>query len=132
MNETVFTETFIPGELVTQIFVGARATPVVITYNVIDSTPTSLTVKPVDKHPDIGDGIITFTTKKGIPKTYRWGECDRMFVDYLRNSERLPSAILKADFSQKDLNTQIATLKKISDLWSETRRIQTRPKTEES
>ncbi len=127
MNEVVFTETFRPGEMVTQIFVGPRGTPVVVTYNVIDSTPTSLTVRPVGEYPDIEDGIITFTTKKGIPKTYRWGEYDQMFVDYLRNTERLPSAIMKADFSQKDLNTQIATLKKISDLWTETRKAQTFP-----
>lgn len=125
MNETVFTETFIPGELVTQIFVGARATPVVITYNVIDSTPTSLVLKPIGNHPGVGDDIITFTCKKGIPLTYRQNDYDRMFVDYLRNTERLPGAIMKADFNQKDLDRQIASLKKISDLWTEIRRKQT-------
>jgi hypothetical protein len=125
MNETVFTETFIPGELVTQIFVGARATPVVITYNVIDSTPTSLVLKPIGNHLGVGDDIITFTCKKGIPLTYRQNDYDRMFVDYLRNTERLPGAIMKADFNQKDLDRQIASLKKISDLWTEIRRKQT-------
>lgn len=125
MNETVFTETFVPGELVTQIFVGARATPIVITYNVIDSTPTSLVLKPIGNHPDVGDDIITFTNKKGIPQTYRQNDYDRMFVDYLRNTERLPGAIMKADFNQKDLDRQIASLKKISELWMEIRRKQT-------
>lgn len=125
MNETVFTETFVPGELVTQIFVGARATPIVITYNVIDSTPTSLVLKPIGNHPDVGDDIITFTNKKGIPQTYRQNDYDRMFVDYLRNTERLPRAIMKADFNQKDLDRQIASLKKISELWMEIRRKQT-------
>ncbi len=125
MNETVFTETFIPGELVTQIFVGAKATPVVITYNVIDSTLTSLVLKPIGNHPDVGDDIITFTNKKGIPQTYRQNDYDRMFVDYLRNTERLPGAIMKADFNQKDLDRQIASLKKISELWTEIRRKQT-------
>jgi hypothetical protein len=125
MNETVFTETFVPGELVTQIFVGARATPVVITYNVIDSTPTSLVLKPIGNHSGVGDDIITFTCKKGIPLTYRQNDYDRMFVDYLRNTERLPGAIMKADFNQKDLDRQIASLKKISDLWTEIRRKQT-------
>lgn len=125
MKETVFTETFVPGELVTQIFLGARATPVVITYNVIDSTPTSLVLKPIGNHPDVGDDIITFTNKKGIPQTYRQNDYDRMFVDYLRNTERLPRAIMKADFNQKDLDRQIASLKKISELWMEIRRKQT-------
>ena len=125
MNETVFTETFVPGELVTQIFVGARATPVVITYNVIDSTPTSLVLKPIGNHPGVGDDIITFICKKGIPLTYRQNDYDRMFVDYLRNTERLPGAIMKADFNQKDLDRQIASLKKIYDLWTEIRRKQT-------
>lgn len=125
MKETVFTETFVPGELVTQIFLGARATPVVITYNVIDSTPTSLVLKPIGNHPDVGDDIITFTNKKGIPQTYRQNDYDRMFVDYLRNTERLPGAIMKADFNQKDLDRQIASLKKISELWMEIRRKQT-------
>lgn len=125
MKETVFTETFVPGELVTQIFLGARAAPVVITYNVIDSTPTSLVLKPIGNHPDVGDDIITFTNKKGIPQTYRQNDYDRMFVDYLRNTERLPGAIMKADFNQKDLDRQIASLKKISELWMEIRRKQT-------
>ena len=122
MSKTVFTETFLPGELVTQIFVGVRAMPVVITYNVIDSTPTSLVLKPVGNHPGISDDIITFTSQKGIPQTYRCGDYDRMFLDYLRNTERLPGAILKTDYSQKDLKQQIATLKRISDLWTEIRK----------
>ena len=43
-------------------------------------------------------------------------------IGYLRNIERLPEAVLNTNFMQKDLNNQIASLKKISDLWSETKK----------
>ena len=66
--------------------------------------------------------LITFTTAQGIPRTYRETEVDKMFVDYLRNIERLPEADLTADFTQKDHNSPIASLKKISDLWSKTKK----------
>lgn len=122
MNEVVFTETFLPGEFVAQIFVGAGGVPVVISYNVIDSTPTSLVLKPIGNHPGIEDDIITFTSKKGIPQTYRRSDYDKMFLDYLRNTERLAGAIMKADYTQKDLERQIATFKKISELWTEIRK----------
>lgn len=116
-NETE-PKTFATGERVMQIFLAHNGAPVIVKYDVVESTTDSLTLVAIEDAGEMTGKTITFTKEQGIPRTYRGSDTDRMFSEYVRYVERLPAAVMNAGFTLRDLNAKIATLRKISELWS--------------
>lgn len=110
---------FNPNDRVYQIFMKSDGFPIVIKYDVISSTEDELVVAPIGDAGDMTGKIITFDSKTGIPRTYPANEINRMFTDYLANTQGWERAKLMLA-SPKELMTEIQALKKILDLWNAT------------
>ena len=109
------------NEEVMQIFMGPDALPHLFRLTVITSDENSLVLIPIGEASEFSGKIITYDDKTGIPRTYRLSETNLMFTEYLANQQgwELGKTMMQ---SPKALATEIATLKKIHDLWKATLR----------
>ena len=122
MNPTNFK----PNDRVLQIFMRSDGFPIVIKYDVISSDDDSLVLAPIGEAGDMTGKVITFTKEQGIPRTYPDGDINRMFTDYLANTQGWNQAKLMMA-TPKDLLREIQSLKKIFDLWNATLSANTAP-----
>ena len=120
------TTNFKPNDRVLQIFMRSDGFPIVIKYDVISSDDDSLVLAPIGEAGDMTGKVITFTKEQGIPRTYLDGDINRMFTDYLANTQGWNQAKLMMA-TPKDLLREIQFLKKIFDLWNATLSANTAP-----
>ena len=81
------TTNFKPNDRVLQIFMRSDGFPIVIKYDVISSDDDSLVLAPIGEAGDMTGKVIAFTKEQGIPRTYLDGDINRMFTDYLANTQ---------------------------------------------
>ena len=122
MNPTNFK----PNDRVLQIFMRSDGFPIVIKYDVISCDDESLVLAPIGEAGDMTGKVITFTKEQGIPRTYLDGDINRMFTDYLANTQGWNQAKLMMA-TPKDLLREIQSHKKIFDLWNATLSANTAP-----